>query len=57
MTDWFTIEAIDNEIFTLSEYKHWEEVHSYLLIGKRRALLIDSGLGVDNIKNVVESDL
>ena len=55
MTDWFTIEVIDNETFALSEYKHWEEAHSYLLIGKRRALLIDSGLGVDNIKNVVKS--
>ncbi len=54
MTDWFTIEVIDNETFALSEYKHWEEAHSYLLIGKRRALLIDSGLGVDNIKNVVK---
>lgn len=54
MTDWFTIEAIDSETFALSEYKHWEETHSYLLIGKQRALLIDSGLGVDNIKNFIE---
>lgn len=54
MAEWFTIEKIDDETFALSEYKHWEETHAYLLLGKKRALLIDSGLGVCNIRNVVE---
>lgn len=53
MDGWFTVETIDDETFAISEYKHWEEVHSYLLIGRERAVLIDSGLGVSNIKNVV----
>ncbi|MDE7204807.1 MAG: MBL fold metallo-hydrolase [Lachnospiraceae bacterium] len=55
MTDWFTVEAIDNDTFAISEYKHWEETHCYLLCGTEKAILIDTGLGVANIKNVVES--
>lgn len=55
MADWFTVEAIDKGTYAIGEYKHWEETHSYLLIGEKRALLIDTGLGVADIKNVVDS--
>lgn len=55
MEDWFTIETIDSNTYAISEYKHWEETHSYLLIGEKRVLLIDTGLGVSNIKKVVDS--
>lgn len=53
--DWFTIEKIDDITFSISEYRHWEETHSYLLIGTDKALLIDTGLGVANIKSIVDS--
>ena len=53
MEHWFTTEAIDSETTAISEYRHWEQVHSYLLRGQRRALLIDSGLGVGDIGAVV----
>ena len=52
---WFTIEKIDENTYAISEYKHWEETHSYLLIGSNKALLIDTGLGVANIKDVVDT--
>ena len=52
--DWFTIEQIDEVTYAISEYKHREETHCYLLLGKNRALLIDTGLGVANIKEVVD---
>ena len=55
MENWFTIEKIDSNTYAISEYKHWEETHSYLLIGEKSALLIDTGLGVSNIKKVVNS--
>lgn len=55
MENWFTIEEIDAETFAISEYKHWEETHCYLLCGTKRAILIDTGLGVSNIKEVVDS--
>jgi glyoxylase-like metal-dependent hydrolase (beta-lactamase superfamily II) len=54
MNEWFTIEKIDDETYAISEYGHWEKVHSYLLIGKTSALLIDTGLGIGNIKIEVE---
>lgn len=54
MNDWFTVEEIDKDTFVISEYKHWEETHCYLLVGSKSALLIDTGLGVSNIKNVVK---
>lgn len=53
MSDWFTVEKIDSTTFAISEYSHWEETHCYLLCGDCCAILIDSGLGVANIKNVV----
>ena len=55
MNDWFTVEQIDFQTFAISEYKHWEETHCYLLCGNHRAILIDTGLGVSNIKNIVDS--
>lgn len=53
MNNWFTIEKIDNDTFVISEYKHWEETHCYLLCGTEYAVLIDTGLGVENIQEVV----
>lgn len=54
MDNWFTVENIDNETFVISEYKHWEKTHCYLLIGSDRAVLIDTGLGISNIRHVVD---
>ena len=53
--NWFTIEQIDRDTFSISEYKHWEETHCYLLCGEKCAILIDTGLGVSNIKKIVDS--
>lgn len=55
MSDWFTIEQIDTDTYAISEYKHWEETHCYLLCGTDKAILIDTGLGVANIREVVDS--
>lgn len=49
MGDWFTINKIDENTHIISEYRHWEETHCYLLEGGRRSLLIDTGLGIENI--------
>ena len=49
MKDWFTIDQVDESTYIISEYRHWEETHCYLLIGSKRALLIDTGLGISNI--------
>ena len=53
MDIWFTIDTIDENTYAISEYKHWEETHCYLLNGTKRSLLIDTGLGICNISKVV----
>jgi len=47
--NWFTIEEIDKNTSVISEYKHWEETHCYVQNGTEKCLLIDTGLGVENI--------
>ena len=51
---WFTVNQLDHTTFAISEYGHWEKVHSYLLIGEEKAALIDTGLGIDNIKRITD---
>lgn len=51
---WFTIKEIDKTTYAISEYGHWEKVHSFLLVGKEKAALIDTGLGIDSIKRVTD---
>ena len=55
MSNWFTIDQIDESSFIISEYRHWEETHCYLLNGNDRSLLIDTGLGIENIYDVVKT--
>ena len=42
MNDWFTIEQIDPNTYAISEYKHWEQAHSYLecLVGDAAAHML-----------------
>lgn len=47
--DWFTVERLDEDTFVISEYRHWEETHCYLLLGSERGLLIDTGLGIADL--------
>lgn len=54
MKFWFTIDEIDEHTHIISEYRHWEETHSYLLEGNDRALLIDTGLGICDISTEVK---
>lgn len=53
MNNWFSVESVDKSTFAISEYKHWEQMHSYLVIGDEKAALIDTGLGVGNIRSIV----
>lgn len=51
---WFTVTRLDETTYAISEYGHWEKVHSYLLLGSERAALVDTGLGIDNIKRITD---
>lgn len=54
-SDWFTTEKIDEKTFAISEYGHWEETHCYLFLGDKKAVLIDTGLGIGNLKESTDS--
>lgn len=54
MGNWFTIDQIDADTHSISEYRHWEETHCYLLEGRDRCLLIDTGLGICDISEEVK---
>lgn len=54
MKKWFTLDQLDDASHIISEYRHWEETHCYLLNGTERSLLIDTGLGICNIYNEVK---
>ena len=51
---WFKVNAVREGVFAISEPFHKMKVRSYLVVGSERALLIDSGLGVCDIKAVVD---
>lgn len=51
---WFTVAKIADNTYAISEYGHWEKVHSFLLNGEEKAVLIDTGLGIDNIKRITD---
>ena len=50
---WFTIDKVNESTYIISEYRHPEETHCYLLCGSEKALLIDTGLGISNIYDEV----
>lgn len=51
---WFEIYQLPHNVFALYEPGHFQEVISYLVPGKDKALLFDTGLGIANIKTAVE---
>ncbi|MBR0386004.1 MAG: MBL fold metallo-hydrolase, partial [Erysipelotrichaceae bacterium] len=51
---WFNVFQIRSNIFAIYEDKHFQEVISSLIIGTEKSLMIDTGLGIGNIKAVVD---
>lgn len=54
VNDWFEIFRINDTTYALLEPHHDEEVFSYLLLGADKAALIDTGMGIANIKVEIE---
>jgi glyoxylase-like metal-dependent hydrolase (beta-lactamase superfamily II) len=50
---WFEVYRIQPGIFAIYEPGQWEEVISYLIVGKNKSLLFDTGLGIGDIKKLV----
>lgn len=51
---WFEVYRIRPGVFAIYEPHQYEEVISYLVVGSRKALLFDTGMGISNISRVVE---
>jgi glyoxylase-like metal-dependent hydrolase (beta-lactamase superfamily II) len=52
---WFEVYRIRPGVFAIYEPHQFEEVISYLIVGEKRALLFDTGIGVGKMRAVVES--
>ena len=52
-SDWFLVYKLENDVFAIYEPRQWQEVISYLILGKEKALLFDTGNGIGKISEVV----
>ena len=52
-SDWFQTHAVAPGVFAISEPRQYEGVTSFLIVGAKRALLFDTGLGIARIREVV----
>ena len=50
---WFEVYRVRPDVYAIYEPHQFEEVISYLIVGRRRALLFDTGLGVASIRDLV----
>jgi Metallo-beta-lactamase superfamily len=51
---WFDVYRIRPGVFAIYEPHQSEEVISYLVLGKNKGVLFDTGMGISNIRNVVD---
>jgi glyoxylase-like metal-dependent hydrolase (beta-lactamase superfamily II) len=51
---WFEVYKVRPGVFAIYEPHQSEEVICYLILGTKRAVLFDTGMGISNIRNVVE---
>ncbi len=54
VSPWFEVYQVSAGAFALLESRHYEEVISYLILGAERAVLLDTGMGIGDIRAEVE---
>lgn len=52
---WFAITEPEGGVFVIEEPFHDERVKSFLIVGEQRAILLDTGMGVADIRAVVDA--
>jgi len=53
-SNWFEVRECADGVIGIGEPRHDEDVKSYLVLGRDLALLFDTGMGIGNIKSVVD---
>jgi glyoxylase-like metal-dependent hydrolase (beta-lactamase superfamily II) len=53
--EWFRVWQDQPNVWIIEEPLHSEQVKSYLVLGRERAALIDTGMGVGNLQELVEA--
>jgi glyoxylase-like metal-dependent hydrolase (beta-lactamase superfamily II) len=53
--EYYTVQRIDRDTIAIGEPRHWQKNYSYLIVGRSRAVLFDSGPGVRDIHPLVTS--
>jgi glyoxylase-like metal-dependent hydrolase (beta-lactamase superfamily II) len=52
--DWFEVYRVSDGVFAIYEPGQFEEVISFLIVGEELALLFDTGLGIGDMRRVVD---
>ncbi len=50
---WFDVFRLPHDVYTICEHRHFQEVNLYLIVGSERALLLDTGLGIRDLRPLV----
>jgi len=51
---WFEVYKVSEGTFAICEPGHWDGPISYLIEGRNKAVLLDTGMGIGDIKKVIE---
>ncbi|MBR5315411.1 MAG: DUF1893 domain-containing protein [Firmicutes bacterium] len=54
MNNWFEVKELPCSVYAICEPNHEQNVKSFLVLGSEKALLFDTGMGLYNIKDVVD---
>lgn len=52
--EWFEVYLVADGIYAIYEPGQFEEIISFLILGENRGLLFDSGLGIGNMRGVID---
>ena len=51
---WFEVHKIQPNVYAIYEPGNWQEVISYLCVGKNKAMLFDTGMNIGDMKAVTD---
>lgn len=50
---WYKVYSVAENVYAIYEPYNWQAVISYLIVGSEKAILFDTGMGLDSIQSVV----